>query len=48
MKAIISTYYLKMKFSNENGIEVVCGDQYDLRQCYVLAPRLKSVAMETL
>ena len=36
-KASTSTYYLKMKFPTENGVEEVWGDQVLARECYQAA-----------
>ena len=41
LKAITSTYCLKMKFPTQNGVGQICGDQLLARECYqaVLASR---------
>ncbi|XP_042515376.1 uncharacterized protein LOC122089749 [Macadamia integrifolia] len=37
LKAVVSTYHLKMKFPTERGIGEYIGDQLESRRCYVNA-----------
>ncbi|KAK3000492.1 hypothetical protein RJ639_022531 [Escallonia herrerae] len=46
LKAVVSTYHMKMKFSTENGVGEVKGDQVVARQCYMASCRNR--ASETL
>lgn len=41
IRAIISTYHLKIKFPTKYGIKVVCCDKNALRQCYAFNFRAK-------
>ncbi|KAK3026486.1 hypothetical protein RJ639_041783 [Escallonia herrerae] len=42
LKAVVSTYHMKMKFPTEHGIGEVKGDQVVARQCYMASCRTKS------
>ncbi|KAK3027560.1 hypothetical protein RJ639_042329 [Escallonia herrerae] len=46
LRAVVSTYDMKMKFPTENGVREVKGDQAVARQCYMASCRNK--ANETL
>ncbi|KAK2998728.1 hypothetical protein RJ639_022763 [Escallonia herrerae] len=46
LRAVISTYHMKMKFPTENGVGEVKGDQAVARQCYMASCRNR--ANETL
>ncbi|XP_057958420.1 uncharacterized protein LOC131151190 [Malania oleifera] len=48
VRAVTSTYHLKMKFPTPHGIEEVSGDQATARHCYVMALKGKIEARETL
>ncbi|XP_059435448.1 uncharacterized protein LOC132168473 [Corylus avellana] len=39
LKAVTSTYHLKMKFPIEEGVEKVKGDQTAVRKCYITFPK---------
>ncbi|KAK3031167.1 hypothetical protein RJ639_035190 [Escallonia herrerae] len=39
LRAVISTYHMKMKFPMENGVGEVKGDQAVVRQCYMVSCR---------
>ncbi|KAL0402032.1 UNVERIFIED_CONTAM: hypothetical protein Slati_4233100 [Sesamum latifolium] len=45
-QAIISTYYMKLKFPMENRIGEVQGDQYTTRKCYVEAIKSSTHKMD--
>ncbi|KAK3015600.1 hypothetical protein RJ639_007409 [Escallonia herrerae] len=46
LRAVVSTYHMKMKFPTENGVGEVKGDQVVARQCYMASCRNR--ANETL
>ncbi|KAK3037910.1 hypothetical protein RJ639_031801 [Escallonia herrerae] len=46
LRAVVSTYHMKMKFPTENGVGEVKGDQAVARQCYMASCR--NIANETL
>ncbi|KAK3021741.1 hypothetical protein RJ639_046087 [Escallonia herrerae] len=46
LRAVVSTYHMKMKFPTENGVGEVKGDQAVARQCYMASCRNR--ANETL
>ncbi|KAK3016860.1 hypothetical protein RJ639_005981 [Escallonia herrerae] len=46
LRAVVSTYHMKMKFPTENGVREVKGDQVVARQCYMASCRNR--ANETL
>ncbi|KAK3030896.1 hypothetical protein RJ639_037246 [Escallonia herrerae] len=46
LRAVVSTYHMKMKFPTENGVGEVKGDQVVSRQCYMASCRNR--ANETL
>ena len=39
MKAVISIYHLRLKFSTLRGVGVIRGNQYEARMCYTVSVR---------
>ncbi|XP_019053346.1 PREDICTED: uncharacterized protein LOC109114723 [Nelumbo nucifera] len=42
LRAVVSTYYLAMKFQTDCGVGVIRGDQLESRKCYVAALKGKA------